>query len=144
MDVARAPVPFLELAGAYRELKAEIDAAVSGVLARGSYILGDEVKSFEREFARYVGVKHGVGVANGLQALQLVLQAWGIGPGDEVIVPSNAYIATALAVLQCGAEVRFAEPDPATQNLRVEELEGAITPRTRARAVIGSMSAGRP
>ena len=125
-------MPFLELAGGYRELQGEIDAAIAGVLARGNYILGEEVDAFEREFARAVGVAHCVGVGNGLQAMELVLRAWDIGPGDEVIVPSNAYIATVLAVMHTGAAVRFVEPDPATHNLGSRGLREAITPRTRA------------
>jgi dTDP-4-amino-4,6-dideoxygalactose transaminase len=125
-------VPFLELAPAYAELKHEIDAAVTGVLANGWYILGEEVEKFEREYAGYVGTKYCVGVGNGLEALRLVLRAWGIGPGDEVIVPSNTYIATALAATEAGASVVFVEPDPATHNLDPARLNAAITPRTRA------------
>ena len=125
-------VPFLELAPAYRELAQEIDRAVGQVHSRGWYVLGDEVAAFEREFAEYLGVAHCVGVGNGLEALRLVLRAWGIGPGDEVIVPSNTYIATALAASEAGAKVVFAEPDPATHNLDPERFEAAITARTRA------------
>ena len=90
-------VPFLELAPAYQELKAEIDETIERVLTKGWYILGEEVEAFEREYASYVGSKHCVGVGNGLEALRLTLRAWRIGAGDEVIVPSNTYIATALA-----------------------------------------------
>ena len=94
--------PFLELAPGYLELKAEIDAAIQGVLARGWYILGKEVAAFEEEFARYLGVKHCIGVASGLDALVLSLMAYDIGPGAEVLVPSNTYFATALA-LKCAS-----------------------------------------
>ena len=125
-------VPFLELAPAYLELKREIDLSVEKVLAKGWYILGEEVEAFERDFAEYVGVRHCVGVGNGLEALRLVLRAWGIGPGDEVIVPSNTYIATALAVSEVSARVVFVEPDPATHNIDPTRLENAITARTRA------------
>jgi dTDP-4-amino-4,6-dideoxygalactose transaminase len=125
-------VPFLELAPTYAELKAEIDAAIQRVLSKGWYILGEEVAAFEREFADYVGAGHCVGVGNGLEALRLVLRAWDIGPGAEVIVPSNTYIATALAASEVGAVPVFVEPDPATHNLDPERLEAAITPRTRA------------
>ena len=125
-------VPFLDLAPAYRELKDELDLAIGRVLAKGWYILGDEVAAFEREFADYVGVGHCVGVGNGLDALRLVLRAWGVGPGDEVVVPSNTYVATALAVSESGAQIVFAEPDPATHNLDPARLEAAVTPRTRA------------
>src|SRR6266849_2143071 len=103
--------PFLELAPTYVELKAEIDAAISGVLAKGWYILGEQVASFEVEFARYIGAKHCVGVASGLDALILALMASDIGPGSEVIVPSNTYFATALAASRVGAKVVFVEPD---------------------------------
>ena len=96
-------IPFLELAPTYAELKADIDAAIGRVLTKGWYILGEEVAAFEREFAEYAGARHCVGVGNGLEALRLVLRAWDIGPGGEVIVPSNTYIATWLAVSYCGA-----------------------------------------
>ena len=125
-------VPFLELAPAYRELQAEIDEAFQKVLAKGWYILGEQVDSFEREFADYVGVKHCVGVANGLDALVLCLEALDIGRGHEVIVPSNTYIATALAITQVGAKVVFVEPDPLTHNLDPCQVERAITSRTAA------------
>jgi dTDP-4-amino-4,6-dideoxygalactose transaminase len=125
-------VPFLDLAQTYLELKAEIDEAVARVLAKGWYILGAEVETFEREFARYVGVKHCVGVGNGLDALTLSLKAYDIGPGDEVIVPSNTYIATALAASCVGARVIFVEPDPATHNIDPSRIEAAITQRTKA------------
>ena len=125
-------IPFLELAPAYSELKHEIDAAIQRVLARGWYILGEEVAAFEREFAEYVGAKHCVGVGNGLEALRLVLRAWDIGHGAEVIVPSNTYIATALAASEVGATPVFVEPDASTHNLDPARVEAAITPRTRA------------
>ena len=125
-------VPFLELAPTYLELKDEIDAAVRRVMEGGWYILGKEVEAFEQEYAAYVGAKHCVGVGNGLEALRLTLMAWDIGPGDEVIVPSNTYIATALAASEVGARVVFVEPDPSTHNLDPARLEAAITPRTRA------------
>lgn len=125
-------VPFLELAPTYVELKAELDEALDRVLAKGWYILGTEVAAFEAEFAAYVGAAHCVGLGNGLEALQLVLRAWGVGPGDEVVVPSNTYIATALAATALGAKVVFAEPDPKTHNLDPARLEAAITPRTKA------------
>ena len=124
--------PFLELAPGYLELKAEIDAAIQGVLARGWYILGKEVAAFEEEFARYLGVKHCIGVASGLDALVLSLMAYDIGPGAEVLVPSNTYFATALAISRAGAEVRFVEPSPGTHNLDPARLEAAITARTAA------------
>lgn len=125
-------VPFLELATTYLELKDEIDSAIARVLAGGWYILGSEVEAFEHEFAQYCGVRHCVGVGNGLDALTLSLRAFDIGPGDEVIVPSNTYIATALAVYQVGASVVFVEPDPRTHNLDPNVIEAAITKKTKA------------
>jgi dTDP-4-amino-4,6-dideoxygalactose transaminase len=125
-------VPFLELAPAYQELKRELDEAIHRVLAKGWYILGEEVEAFEREFAKYVGARHCVGVGNGLDALRLVLKAWEVRPGDEVIVPSNTYIATALAATELGALVVFVEPDPVTHNVDPKQLDAAITSRTRA------------
>jgi dTDP-4-amino-4,6-dideoxygalactose transaminase len=124
--------PFLELAPAYRELHSEIDAAIDRVLAKGWYILGQEVDAFEADFARYLGAKHCIGVASGLDALILSLMAYDIGPGAEVIVPSNTYVATALAVSHVGAQVRFVEPRVQTHNLDPARLEAAITVRTAA------------
>ena len=97
----------------------------------GWYLLGQELEAFESEFAAYCGAKHYVGVANGLDALHLILRAYGIGPGDEVIVPSNTYIATWLAVSHAGATPVPVEPDPQTYNLDPARIEAAITPRTR-------------
>jgi dTDP-4-amino-4,6-dideoxygalactose transaminase len=125
-------IPFLELAPSYLELKAEIDAAVCRVLTKGWYVLGQEVASFETEFARYLDAKHCIGVASGLDALILALMASDIGQGSEVIVPSNTYFATALAVSRVGAQVVFVEPDIKTHNLDPARLESAITKRTAA------------
>jgi dTDP-4-amino-4,6-dideoxygalactose transaminase len=125
-------VPFLDLGAAYRELQAEIDEAVSRTLASGWYIGGPEVESFEYEFGEYTSAGYCVGVANGLDALHLALRAMDIGPGHEVIVPSNTYIATWLAVTQCGATPVPVEPDPRTFNIDPLRLEAAITSRTRA------------
>ena len=101
-------------------------------MASGWYILGEEVEAFEEEWAAYCGTAHCVGVGNGLEALHLVLRAWGIGSGDEVIVPSNTYIATWLAVSYAGATPVPVEPDPRTYNLDPARLEAAITSRTKA------------
>ncbi len=124
-------IPFLDLRAAYRELKSEIDAAVARVLDSGWYILGPEVEAFEAEWADYCGAAHCVGLANGLDALTLALRALDVGPGDEVIVPSNTYIATWLAVSAVGATPVPVEPDPATHNIDVTRIAAAITPRTR-------------
>ncbi|HEY1070155.1 MAG TPA: DegT/DnrJ/EryC1/StrS family aminotransferase [Thermomonas sp.] len=124
-------IPFLDLKAPHVELRAEIDAALARVLDSGWYILGPEVDAFEAEFAAYCGARHCVGVANGLDALHLVLRAMDVGPGDEVVVPSNTYIATWLAVSQCGAIPVPVEPDPATHNIDPQRIEAAITPRTK-------------
>ncbi|MFZ6692049.1 DegT/DnrJ/EryC1/StrS family aminotransferase [Undibacterium sp. SXout20W] len=124
-------VTFLDLKAAYTELKSDIDLAVERVLASGYYIHGPEVEAFEEEFARYCDAKECVGVANGLDALNLALRAMDVGPGDEVIVPSNTFVATWLAVSQCGATPVPVEPDPRTYNIDVSKIEAAITSRTR-------------
>ena len=125
-------IPFLDLGGAYRELRTEIDTAIHRVLDSGCYILGSEVDAFEADWAAYCGVDHAVGLANGLDALILALRALDIGPGDEVIVPSNTYIATWLAVSAVGARPVPVEPDPATHNIDPARIGAAITPATRA------------
>ena len=124
-------IPFLNLAAAYDELKAGIDCAVNRVLSSGQYIGGNEVAAFEEEFAAYCGATHAVGVGNGLDALHLALRAIGVGPGDEVIVPANTYIATWLAVTMAGARLVPVEPDDCSFNLDPDRVESAITPRTR-------------
>lgn len=125
-------IPFLDLGAAYRELKTEIDTAIHRVLDSGWYILGPEVDAFEAEWAAYCEADHAVGLANGLDALILALRALDIGPGDEVIVPSNTYIATWLAVTAVGARPVPVEPDPATHNIDTALIASAITPATRA------------
>jgi dTDP-4-amino-4,6-dideoxygalactose transaminase len=125
-------ISFLDVGAAYRELKTEIDVAIHRVLDSGWYVLGSEVEAFEAEWAAYCGVHHAVGVANGLDALTLALRALDIGPGDEVIVPSNTYIATWLAVSAVGALPVPVEPCPGTYNLDPDRLSEAITPRTKA------------
>ena len=125
-------IPFLDLSSPYKELQSELDAAYRRVMTSGWYILGGEVEAFEREFAAYCGVKHCIGVGNGLEALHLILRAYGIGPGDEVIVPANTYIATWLAVSYAGARPVPVEPDPRTCNLDPARVAGALTSNTRA------------
>ena len=125
-------VPFLDLRAAHAEVRDALDAAYRRVVGSGAYVLGAEVEAFEREFAAYCGVGHCVGVGNGLDALHLVLRAYGVGPGDEVVVPSNTFVATWLAATHAGATPVPVEPDPATYNLDPARLEAAITPRTRA------------
>jgi dTDP-4-amino-4,6-dideoxygalactose transaminase len=125
-------IPFLELKSTYTELKPELDIAVARALESGWYILGPEVEAFERDYAAYTQAQHCVGVANGLDGLILSLRAMGIGWGDEVIVPSNTYIATWLAVSYVGATPVPVEPVEATYNLDPSLIEHHITPRTKA------------
>ena len=125
-------VKFLDLAAAQAELRGEIDEAIARVIESGRYILGPEVEAFEEAFAAYCEAGHCVGVGNGLEALHLIRRALGIGAGDEVIVASNTYIATWLAVSMVGATPVPVEPDPATHNLDPARVEAAITPQTRA------------
>lgn len=124
-------IPFLDLKAPHVELREEIQAAITRVVDSGWYILGPEVEAFEEAYARYCGAGHCIGVGNGLDALHLALRAMGVGPGDEVIVPSNTYIATWLAVSQCGAVPVPVEPDDHTYNIHPGRIEAAITPRTR-------------
>jgi len=126
------PIPFLDLKPATAELRPALDAAHARVADSGWFLLGRELEAFESEYAASVGAAHCIGVANGLEALQLVLMARGIGPGDEVIVPSNGYIATWLAVTHVGATPIPCEPDPRTYNLDPARLAALVTPRTRA------------
>jgi dTDP-4-amino-4,6-dideoxygalactose transaminase len=125
-------IPFLDLKAINLEYREQCHAALDRVLESGWLVLGDEVKTFEQEFASYCGVDHCIGVGNGLEALHLGLRAWDIGPGDEVIVPTNTYIATWLAVSYAGALPVGVEPDSQTFNLDPSRIEAAITSRTRA------------
>jgi len=125
-------IPFLELKPTYLELKDAFDAAWHRVMDSGWYLLSSELESFEQEYAAYCGAKHCVGVGSGFDALHLALRAWAIGAGDEVIVPSNTFIATWLAVTFAGAAPIPVEPDPTTFNLDPERVAAAITLRTRA------------
>lgn len=125
-------IPFNDFASPYEELKVELDEAYARFMQSGWYILGKEVEAFEQEYAAYCGAQFCVGVANCLDAMHLVLRAWNIGPGDEVIVPSNTYIATWLAISHAGASPVPVEPDPRTYNLDPALIEQAISPRTKA------------
>jgi len=128
----RSEIAFLSLRETYLEIKDELDAAYRRVMDSGWYILGREVGAFEEEFAAHCGTRHAVGVGNGLEALQLILRAYGIGAGHEVIVPANTYVATWLAVSNTGATPVPVEPVEGTYNLDPERIEAAITSRTRA------------
>ena len=124
-------IPFLDLKAPHVELRQEIDDAIARVIDSGWYILGPEVEAFEAEYAMYCEAAHCVSLANGLDALHLALRAMDVGPGDEVIVPSNTYIATWLAVSQCGATPVPVEPLEGTCNIDPALIEAAITSRTR-------------
>jgi len=124
-------IPFLDLHKINASYRDELVASFERVLDSGWYVLGDEVSSFESSFASFCGVDHCVGTGNGLEAMHLTLKAWGIGPGDEVIVPANTYIATWLAVSYTGATIVPVEPDEISFNINPRLIEPAITSKTR-------------
>jgi dTDP-4-amino-4,6-dideoxygalactose transaminase len=125
-------IPFLDLKIQHQDLKTELAQAFNEVLDSGWFIQGNQLALFEQEYASYCNTKHCIGVGNGLDALHLILRAYDIGAGDEVIVPSNTYIATWLAASYAGATPVPVEPDLATYNISAELIEAAITPRTKA------------
>src|SRR5882672_12554674 len=126
------PIQMVNPAAEYRLMKAELDAAVLGVLASGRYILGPEGEALEKELAAYLGAPHAVGCNSGTDALHLPLVAAGVGPGDEVVLPAFTFFATAEAVSYTGATPVFADIDPGTFNISVDSLKSKITGRTRA------------
>jgi dTDP-4-amino-4,6-dideoxygalactose transaminase len=113
-------------------LQDEILERLAAVVERGTYILGPEVEAFEEEFAEYLGVRHAVGVGNGTDAITIGLRSLGVGPGDEVVVPSFTFYASAEAVVNAGARPVFCDVDPETRNLTVDTVRAALTPRTKA------------
>ncbi|HKL26599.1 MAG TPA: DegT/DnrJ/EryC1/StrS family aminotransferase [Desulfuromonadales bacterium] len=125
-------IPMVDLKIQYRQLKSEIDAAISKVLDSAHFVLGPEGTAFEQEIAVYLGVKHAVGVASGTDALHLALRAAGLGPGDEVITSPFTFIATAEAIAYVGAKPVFVDIEPDTFNIDVDRVAAAITPATRA------------
>jgi dTDP-4-amino-4,6-dideoxygalactose transaminase len=125
-------VPFVDLRAQHRALQQELNEAIQPVFERADFALGQDVARFEEEFAAFCGTQYAVGVDSGLAALEMGLRAFGIGPGDEVIVPAHTFIATAAAVTFAGARPVLVDVDPRTYNLDVGQLEAAITPRTRA------------
>jgi dTDP-4-amino-4,6-dideoxygalactose transaminase len=129
---AAAPIPWAAPAAQYRAHQKAIQAAIARVLDNGHFVLGEEVEVFERAFAQYCGVAHGVGVASGTDALELATRALGVGPGDEVITVSHTAVATAAAVLACGATPVLVDIDQASYTLDPSKIEAAITPRTKA------------
>ncbi len=125
-------IRFVDLRRQYRAIKAEVDSAIARVLERTDFILGEEVQCFEEEFARYCGASYAVGVDSGTAALELALRALGIGPGDEVLVPANSFIASAAAVTFSGATPVLVDVDPLTYNLDVQAAARRVTPHTKA------------
>lgn len=129
-------IKFLDLHKVNERFRSEMDAAIKRVLDSGWYLLGKEVEAFEQEFAAYCGVRHCIGVANGLDALNLIIKAYGFGPGDEIIVPANTYIASILAISENGCTPVLVEPDWNTRLIDVDKIAAAITPRTKAIMVV--------
>ena len=125
-------VPFVDLAAQYRSIEKEIDQAIRNVLLRCDFILGAEVEEFEAAFARFIGVRHGIAVSSGTDALRLSLQGLGVRESDEVIIPANTFIACALAVSALGAKPILVDCDPSNYNIDPNQIESAITRRTRA------------
>ncbi|MBP6016450.1 MAG: DegT/DnrJ/EryC1/StrS family aminotransferase [Candidatus Promineofilum sp.] len=125
-------IPFVDLRAQYRQIQGEVDPAVLAVMQRGDFILGGAVAEFERTFADYCGVKYCVGVDSGYSALEMIVRAYDIGPGDEVITAANTFIATVLAISNAGATPVLVDCDPETYNIDVTKIEAAITPRTKA------------
>jgi dTDP-4-amino-4,6-dideoxygalactose transaminase len=130
--IAVPQIPLIDVKAQYAPLIPEVQRAFAEVLESGTFILGPNVKAFEREAADYLGVKETVGVANGTDAIVLVLDALGIGPGDEVICPSFTFYATAESIARRGARPVFADVDPRTYNLDPEDVAARLTPHTRA------------
>ena len=126
------PIPMVDASRQYLRTAPETDAAVLGVLAGGSYILGENVKAFEREMAAYLGCSHAVGVASGTDALLLILKALGVGPGDEVVTTAFTFFATAEVIATVGATPVFADIDPGTFNIDPVSTASRVTPSTRA------------
>jgi len=125
-------IPFVDLQTQYQGLQPEVDAAVLAVMQRGDFILGGAVTEFEKAFAAYCGAKHCIGVDSGYSALELIIRAYDIGPGDEVITAANTFIATTLGISNAGATPVLVDCDPETYNIDVNKIEAAITPRTKA------------
>ena len=126
------PIPLFETRKPLAPLRAEIDAKIAEVVDRGAFILGPEVTAFEQEFAAYLGASHAVGVANGTDAITLALRALGVGAGDDVVVPSFTFYASAEAIVNAGARPVFCDVDPETFCVTADTVRAALTPATRA------------
>ncbi len=129
-------IKFLDLKAINEQHRLEMEAAIKRILDSGWYLLGKEIESFEKEFSEYCGVKHAVGCANGLDALKLIIQAYGFGPGDEIVAPANTYIASLISISANGATPVLVEPDINTYLIDPEKIEDAITSRTKAIMVV--------
>ena len=129
-------VPLFDTSTPRAPLRDDLVAKLGEVLDSGHYILGPEVKAFEQEFAEYLGARHAIGVANGTDALTLALRALGVGPGDEVVVPSFTFYASAEAIPPTGATPVFCDVDPETFNVTQESVQAVMTPRTKAVIVV--------
>ncbi len=129
-------IKFLDLQSQYRKLKPEIDAAIARVIEQAAFIGGEEVTGLEAEFAAYQGAQHAVGVANGTDAIEIILEAFALPAGSEVIVPANSFIASSEAVTRAGHKVVFADVDPVSYTLDIADVRRRITPRTRAIIVV--------
>lgn len=125
-------IPFVDLRAQYRQIQNEVDPAVLAVMQRGDFILGGAVTEFEKAFAAYCGARYCIGVDSGYSALELIIRAYDIGPGDEVITAANTFIATTLGISNAGATPVLVDCDPETYNIDVNKIEAAITPRTKA------------
>ena len=129
-------IKFLDLKKINERFRYELDVAAKRVLDSGWYLLGREVEKFEADFSEFCGVKHCIGVANGLDALNLIIKAYGFGPGDEIIVPANTYIASILAISENGCTPVLVEPNWSTRLIDENLIEQAITPKTKAIMVV--------
>src|SRR6202050_1316960 len=128
----RIQIPFVDLQAQYKTIAKEINAAIQGVLDRSDYVMGEQVRLFEEEFAKFIGTTEAIGVGSGLDALELSLRAYGVGPGDEVITAANTFIATVLAIMASGARPILVDVNRETYNIDPAAIEAAITSKTKA------------
>jgi dTDP-4-amino-4,6-dideoxygalactose transaminase len=132
LEMEQITVPFVDLKAQYLSIKDEVDNVVQDVILKSSFVGGEYVKSFEQNFAAYVGAKHCIGVGNGTDALYIALKSLGIKAGDEVLTAANTFIATSEAISLTGARPVFVDCDPVTYNIDVNRIEECITSKTRA------------
>ena len=135
-DVLQTPVAFLDLAALHAPIRERLDAVWNETLLKSSFIGGSAIETFERRWAQYCGTDHCIGVANGTDAIELVLAAMQVGPGDDVLVPANTFVATAEAVVTNGATPVFVDVDPETLLVTADSIAAAITPRTKAAMIV--------